>query len=192
LTIKFDNIKRLLENSKKLKREYKHKLLNEKNHEYNNLAIKVNTQKEEINKLKQKNKKLIQKNNNLKKIIGEQKIIKINQSTKISENMFLLESLKENVEILYKHTNIKYNKLISDCKFLENIIINEKKKINYNSPQYNFYQCMEINVFNYIEKLKNYPDVEFQQFGEILKDLNLINITKSQEIEDTEKKINKC
>jgi len=103
--------------------------------------------------------------------------------------MFLLESLKENVEILYKHTNIKYNKLISDCKFLENIIINEKKKINYNSPQYNFYQCMEINVFNYIEKLKNYPDVEFQQFGEILKDLNLINITKSQEIEDTEKKL---
>jgi len=59
-----------------------------KNHEYKNLAIKVNTQKDEIQSLRQKNKKLTQKNNALKHIIKEQKLIKVKQSERFLKIYF--------------------------------------------------------------------------------------------------------
>jgi len=88
LSLKFNTLKKLSENSKKFKRDYKNKLLNEKNHEYKNLAIKVNTQKDEIQSLRQKNKKLTQKNNALKHIIKEQKLIKVKQSERFLKIYF--------------------------------------------------------------------------------------------------------
>jgi len=103
--------------------------------------------------------------------------------------LLLLESLKENIELLYKQTNGKYQKLITDYKFLGDLIYDEKKKIGYNNPKYNFYQSMEIDIINYLEKLKNFPDVEFQHFGIILKNLDLIKINKKEEIVEIEKQL---